>query len=93
MARTTGHLAVSAFPVGTASLLTADGVLDSRSYLQLRNRIIEAALDQPRAVLVDVTPRGLVQHREAVATRGRHLCPQLVQRPDDQDASPSALRA
>lgn len=54
MARTTGHLAVSAFPVGTASLLTADGVLDSRRYLQLRNRIIEAALGGPRAVLVDV---------------------------------------
>src|SRR5271168_188984 len=54
MARTTGHLAVSAFPVGTASLLTADGVLDSRRYLQLRNRIIQAALDEPRAVLIDV---------------------------------------
>jgi hypothetical protein len=47
-------LAVSAFPVGTASVLTVDGVLDSRTYLQLRNRIIETALDEPRAVLVDV---------------------------------------
>jgi hypothetical protein len=54
MARTTGRLAVTAFPVGTASLLTADGVLDGSRYLQLRNRIIEAALDGPRAVLVDV---------------------------------------
>ncbi len=54
MAKTTGHLAVTAFPVGTASLLTADGVLDGIRYLQLRNRIIEAALDVPRAVLVDV---------------------------------------
>jgi rhodanese-related sulfurtransferase len=54
MARTTGRLAVSAFSAGTAALLTADGVLDSRRYLQLRNLIIEAALDQPRAVLVDV---------------------------------------
>jgi hypothetical protein len=35
-------------------VLTLDGVLDSRTYLQLRNRIIEAALDQPRAVLVDI---------------------------------------
>jgi hypothetical protein len=47
-------LTVSAFPVETASMLTADGVLDSQTYLQLRNRIIEAALDEPRAVLVDV---------------------------------------
>jgi hypothetical protein len=35
-------------------MLTVDGVLDSRTYLQLRNRIIDAALDEPRAVLVDV---------------------------------------
>jgi rhodanese-related sulfurtransferase len=35
-------------------MLTVDGVLDSRTYLQLRNRIIEKALDEPRAVLVDV---------------------------------------
>jgi hypothetical protein len=54
MARTTGHLAVSAFGVGTASVLTVDGVLNSRTYVQLRNRIIDAALDEPRAVVVDV---------------------------------------
>jgi anti-anti-sigma regulatory factor len=36
-------------------MLTVDGVLDSRTYLQLRNRIIEAALDEPRAVLIDVS--------------------------------------
>jgi hypothetical protein len=36
-------------------MLTVDGVLDSQTYLQLRNRIIAAALDEPRAVLVDVT--------------------------------------
>jgi hypothetical protein len=35
-------------------LLFVDGVLDSGTYLELRNRIIEAALDEPRAVLVDV---------------------------------------
>ena len=35
-------------------MLTVDGVLDSRMYLRLRNRIIEAALGEPRAVLVDV---------------------------------------
>jgi hypothetical protein len=59
MARTAGHLTVSAFPAGTASLLTSDGVLDSRTYLQLRNRIIEAALEEPRAVLVDVNALGV----------------------------------
>jgi anti-anti-sigma regulatory factor len=36
-------------------MLTVDGVLDSGTYLQLRNRIIEAALDEPRAVLIDVS--------------------------------------
>jgi hypothetical protein len=35
-------------------MLTVDGVLNSRTYVQLRNCIIEAALDEPRAVLVDV---------------------------------------
>jgi hypothetical protein len=35
-------------------MLTVDGVLNSRTYVQLRNSIIEAALDEPRAVLVDV---------------------------------------
>jgi DNA-binding MarR family transcriptional regulator len=30
-----------------------------------------------RAVLVDVTPRGLVQHREALATRRAHLAAML----------------
>jgi hypothetical protein len=35
-------------------MLRVDGVLDGQTYLQLRNRIIEAALGEPRAVLVDV---------------------------------------
>jgi anti-anti-sigma regulatory factor len=54
MARTTGRLAVSAAAVGTAYQLAVEGVLDSRTYLQLRNRIIGAALGERRAVLVDV---------------------------------------
>jgi hypothetical protein len=33
----------------------AAGVLDSTTYLKLRNAVIEAALDEPRAVVVDVT--------------------------------------
>jgi anti-anti-sigma factor len=54
MAKTAGQLAVSGFTLEAASVLTVGGVLDSRTYLQLRNRIIEAALDVPRSVLVDV---------------------------------------
>nr|WP_156657559.1 STAS domain-containing protein [Mycobacterium kyorinense] len=40
--------------MATACLLTIDGVLDSSTYLKLRDAIIKAALDEPRAVLVDV---------------------------------------
>lgn len=36
-------------------MLTAHGLLDSRTYLPLRDRIIKAALDEPSAVIVDVT--------------------------------------
>ncbi|WP_375488398.1 STAS domain-containing protein [uncultured Mycobacterium sp.] len=48
------HLAVSAQTVNTTCLLTADGVLDSTTYLWLRDAIIKAALDEPRAVIIDV---------------------------------------
>jgi hypothetical protein len=54
MAKAAGQLAVFNSAVGTASMLFVDGVLNSGSYLELRNRIIEAALEEPRAVLVDV---------------------------------------
>lgn len=37
------------------STLTADGVLDSSTYRSLRDAVIKAALDEPRAVIVDVT--------------------------------------
>jgi hypothetical protein len=50
-------LAISTDATGAADsvcLLTAEGVLDSSTYLQLRDAIVKAALDQPRAVLVDV---------------------------------------
>ena len=39
---------------GTA-LLTVDGVLDSSSYRSVRDSIIKTALDEPRAVIVDIT--------------------------------------
>jgi hypothetical protein len=45
---------VSADMAGAVYLLTADGVLDTSTYLHLRDAIIKAALDEPRAVLVDV---------------------------------------
>src|SRR4029079_13659817 len=44
-------------------LLTPDGVLDATTYLYLRDNIIKAALDDPRAVVVDVS--GLLVPRES----------------------------
>lgn len=54
MDRQASSVAVSADTAGTACLLTAEGVLDSSTYLQLRAAIVKAALDEPQAVLVDV---------------------------------------
>lgn len=47
-------MVVSADTVDTVALLAIDGVLDSSTYLKVRDSIIKAALDEPRAVLVDV---------------------------------------
>ncbi|MGV0852105.1 sulfate transporter [Mycolicibacterium phlei] len=46
---------VTSETVDGAAVLTARGVLDSRTYRPLRDRIIAAALDGPRGVVVDVT--------------------------------------
>ncbi|GBE64729.1 sulfate transporter [Mycobacterium sp. MFM001] len=54
MASHAGELTVSEQAAGTVCLLTVEGVLDSSSYLKLRDAVIKAALDEPRAVLVDV---------------------------------------
>lgn len=54
MARPASQLAVLPGNVGTACLLTVEGVLDTSTYLKLRDAIIKAALDEPRVVLVDV---------------------------------------
>lgn len=54
MARPASELAVIADTVGTVCLLTVEGVLDSSTYLRLRDAVIKAALEEPRAVLVDV---------------------------------------
>ena len=54
MARSASQVAVFADTVGTACLLTVEGVLDGGTYLKLRDAVIKAALDEPRAVLIDV---------------------------------------
>ncbi len=50
-----GTLAVAAETHGEAAVLRVRGTLDSTTYLPLRDRIIKAALDEPRAVIVDIT--------------------------------------
>jgi anti-anti-sigma factor len=54
MASNASQLAVSADTAGTVCLLTVEGVLDTTTYLKLRDVIIKAALDEPRAVVVNV---------------------------------------
>lgn len=48
-------LVVAARNVQESCLLIVDGVLDSSTYLSLRDRIIKAALDEPPVLIVDVT--------------------------------------
>ena len=55
MARRASPLTVYAENMDSACLLTVAGVLDSSTYLELRNSVIKAALDQRGAVLVDVS--------------------------------------
>ncbi len=49
------RLTVSADTAGEACLLRARGTLDSSTYLEMRDSVIKAALDEPQAVLVDVS--------------------------------------
>lgn len=51
---TTFSLNTSSNTVGDATVLEVSGVLDSLSYLRLRDEIIKAALDHPSAVVIDV---------------------------------------
>ncbi len=55
MTRPASVLTVAVGTAGSAFVLTIRGVLDSSTYLELRNSVIKAALDQPHAVLVDVS--------------------------------------
>ncbi|CAN5336990.1 ATP-binding protein [soil metagenome] len=48
-------LSVSAESVDSATVIVTSGLLDRTSYRRLRDIIIKAALDVPRAVIVDVT--------------------------------------
>ncbi|WP_292976730.1 sulfate transporter [Mycobacterium sp.] len=54
MANQVSPLTVSERAAGTACLLTVRGIVDSSTYLRLRDAIVKAALDEPSAVLVDV---------------------------------------
>ncbi|MGV0625434.1 STAS domain-containing protein [Mycolicibacter minnesotensis] len=49
------RLTVTAATAAGACLLKVSGTLDSNTYLELRNTVIKAALDEPPAVLVDVS--------------------------------------
>lgn len=55
MPRTPSRLTVYAGTAAGACQLTALGTLDSSTYLELRDSVIKAALDEPQAVLVDVS--------------------------------------
>jgi anti-anti-sigma factor len=48
-------LTVSADTVGQVVVLTANGALDATTYLLLRDTIIKAALDEPQAVIIDIS--------------------------------------
>lgn len=50
-----GDIGISAVTAPTGTLLTMTGTLDGRTYREVRDSVIKAALDEPRAVLVDVT--------------------------------------
>lgn len=48
-------LTVRSDPLGDVTTVRPRGVLDSRTYRSLRDSIIKTALEEPRAVIVDVT--------------------------------------
>jgi hypothetical protein len=50
-----GELRIRATDAADARLLTLDGVLDSVTYRPLCDTIVKAALDEPPAVIIDVT--------------------------------------
>lgn len=55
MASGRSPLGITATDVADTSVLTVNGALDATTYVSLRDAIIEAARDEPRAVVVDVS--------------------------------------
>jgi hypothetical protein len=55
MAGPRSELRITASSVADTRVLTIDGVLDDSTYIPLRDTIVKAALDEPRAVIIDVT--------------------------------------
>lgn len=55
MASSQNPMVVSMHPWGSTRVLSVDGVLDGSTYRDLRDAVIKTALDEPRAVIVDVT--------------------------------------
>lgn len=50
-----GALSIASEAADASAVLTPHGMLDSSTYRTLRDRIIKAALEEPKAVIVDVT--------------------------------------
>jgi hypothetical protein len=48
-------LRISTTGVADACVLSIGGVLDDKTYVPLRDAIVKTALDEPRALIVDVT--------------------------------------
>jgi hypothetical protein len=55
MAGRRSELRIRAAAAADARVLTLDGVLDGATYIPLRDAIVKAALDEPLAVIIDVT--------------------------------------
>jgi anti-anti-sigma factor len=55
LAKSPSSLAIAARTEQSVAVLTADGVLDANNSAELRDSIMKATLDEPAAVIVDVT--------------------------------------
>lgn len=55
MANARSPIAVSAHNRGDISVLAVDGIVDTTTYRDLRDTVIKAALEEPTAVIVDVS--------------------------------------
>ena len=71
---------VSADTVDTVAVLTVTGRLDASTYLLLRDTIVKAALDEPEAVIVDIS--GLEICRESALAVFTSACWQVSRWPE-----------